>query len=127
MFRRATDSDTWVCIVRRDGTGLHEFKEHYSAAWVRRRDAVYLEHDDALWIAAAPAWRERRLMRIPGRERRNLSIGGCDVSPDGKWVALVLRVGGVDSVNVLNVASPGTLTSVSPAGAAFASRQRLYR
>jgi Tol biopolymer transport system component len=43
------------------------------------------------------------------------------VSPDGKWIALVARVSGADSVYFLDVASPATLTKVSPPGAASAS------
>jgi hypothetical protein len=46
------------------------------------------------------------------------------VSPDGKWIALVASLSGVDSVYVLDVASPSALTKVSPAGATSAARLR---
>lgn len=49
------------------------------------------------------------------------------VSPDGKWIALVASTSGVASVYVLNVASPATLTKVSPVGAASAARLRFSR
>lgn len=49
------------------------------------------------------------------------------VSPDGQWIALVARVGSVDAVYVLNVATPTALIKVSPANAVFASRLRFSR
>jgi Bacterial Ig domain len=51
------------------------------------------------------------------------------VSPDGQWIALVARDpnNNADSVCVLSVASPATLTKVSPAGTVFASRLRFSR
>lgn len=44
------------------------------------------------------------------------------VSPDGKWIALVVRVAGADSVYALDMANPSGLTKVSPAGTMMASR-----
>jgi hypothetical protein len=46
------------------------------------------------------------------------------VSPDGKWIALVARASSGDSVYVVNVASPSTVTRVSPTGAVSAARLR---
>ncbi len=46
------------------------------------------------------------------------------VSADGQWIALIARVGSVDAVYVLNVATPTVLTKVSPTNAVFASRLR---
>ena len=46
------------------------------------------------------------------------------VSPDGKWIALVAHASGGNSVYVLNVASPSTLTNVSPTGATSAAHLR---
>jgi hypothetical protein len=49
------------------------------------------------------------------------------VSPDGQWIALIARVGSVDAVYVLDVATPAALTQVSPPNAVFASRLRFSR
>lgn len=49
------------------------------------------------------------------------------VSPNGQWIALIARVGSVDAVHVLNVATPTTLTRVSPPNTVFASRLRFSR
>jgi hypothetical protein len=49
------------------------------------------------------------------------------VSPNGQWIALIARVGSVDAVHVLNVATPTTLTRVSPPNTVFASRPRFSR
>ncbi len=50
------------------------------------------------------------------------------VSPDGQWIALVARdTNNADGVYVLNVASPATLTKVSPVDTVFANRLRFSR
>jgi hypothetical protein len=46
------------------------------------------------------------------------------ISPDGEWVALIARAGGVDAVYVLNVATATALIKVSPPDTVFASRLR---
>lgn len=46
------------------------------------------------------------------------------LSPNGEWLALIVRVSGVDAAYVFNVTNAGTLTNVSPSGAVFASRLR---
>jgi hypothetical protein len=49
------------------------------------------------------------------------------VSPDGKWIAAVLRVGSADAVYVLNTTTPATVTNVSPPGTLSVSRIRFSR
>jgi hypothetical protein len=67
---------------------------------------------------------------LPAGTTLPLDSQGTDqfrVSPDGKWIALVADASGVDSIYVVNVASPATLTKVSPSGAASASGLRFSR
>ena len=49
------------------------------------------------------------------------------VSPDGQWIALIARVTNADAIYVLNVASPATLTKVSPADTVVARQLRFSR
>jgi hypothetical protein len=49
------------------------------------------------------------------------------VSPDGQWIALIARFSDADGVYVLNVASPATLTKVSPTDTVFANHLRFSR
>jgi hypothetical protein len=49
------------------------------------------------------------------------------VSPDGQWIALIARVGSVQSAYVFNAATPGALIKVSPANAVFATQLRFSR
>jgi Tol biopolymer transport system component len=44
------------------------------------------------------------------------------VSADGKWIALIASASGAAAVYILNVASPSTVTKVSPAGTMSAAR-----
>ncbi|HEY0687392.1 MAG TPA: Ig-like domain-containing protein [Steroidobacter sp.] len=49
------------------------------------------------------------------------------VSPDGQWLALIARVGGVDSVYIFNVVTRAGLIRVSPPNTVVASRLRFSR
>jgi hypothetical protein len=49
------------------------------------------------------------------------------VSPDGRWIALIARVGSADGVYVLDTLSPATLVKASPAASVSASRLRFSR
>ena len=49
------------------------------------------------------------------------------VSADGRWIALIARVGSADAVYVLDVLSPTVLTRVSLPGTMFGSRLRFSR
>lgn len=46
------------------------------------------------------------------------------VSPDGKWIAAIAGSAGAEQLYVLNVASPVTVTAVSPPGTHFANAPR---
>ena len=46
------------------------------------------------------------------------------VSPDGNWIALIAGSSGNNSLYVLNVASPTTVTALTPSGAVYASQPR---
>lgn len=77
---------------------------------------------------AAPI--QRGTVPLPAGATLPLDGGSTDqfiVSPDGRWIALIARVGSVDAVYVFNAATPGTLVSVSPSNVVFASRLRFSR
>lgn len=70
---------------------------------------------------------QRSTAPLPAGATLPLDANNADqfiVSPNGQWIALIARVGSVDAVYVLNVATPATLTKVSPPNAVFASRLR---
>lgn len=56
--------------------------------------------------------------------------GGEDqfrVSADGKWIALIASTSGAAAVYILDIASPSTVTKVSPAGTMSAARLQFSR
>jgi hypothetical protein len=72
---------------------------------------------------------QRGTVPLPAGATLPLDASNADqfiVSPDGQWISLIARIGGVDAVYVFNVATP-TLTKVSPPNTVFASRLRFSR
>ena len=97
---------------------------------------VYRREDQAapatmdLAFVRSNAGGQRTTIALPAGATLPLDAGDAEqfvVSPDGQWIALVARASGADGVYALDVASPATLTKVSPAGTVFASRLSFSR
>ena len=95
----------------------------------RREDSSAPTTTDLSFIQTATSAPATKITLLAGATLAQDSQGADQfrVSPDGKWIALVARASGADSVYVLNVASPSTLTKVSPAAAASATHLRFSR
>jgi hypothetical protein len=95
----------------------------------RREDQANAATVDLGFVrTAAPI--QRGTVPLPAGATLPLDASNKDqfiVSPDGQWIALIARVGSVDSVYVLDVTTPASLTKVSPANAVFASKLRFSR
>lgn len=95
----------------------------------RREDQTNASRVDLGYVrTAAPI--QRGIVPLPSGATLPLSANSTDqfvVSPDGQWIALIARVGGIDTVYVFNAATPAAPTRVSPAGTVFASRLRFSR
>ncbi|MDY6947898.1 MAG: Ig-like domain-containing protein [Pseudomonadota bacterium] len=95
----------------------------------RREDQTNAASVDLAFVrTAAPI--QRGTVPLPAGATLPRDANGVDqfiVSPDGQWIAVIARVGSVDAVYVLNVATPATLTKVSPPNTVFASRPRFSR
>ena len=95
----------------------------------RREDQASASTVDLGFVrTAAPI--QRGTVPLPAGATLPRDADGADqfiVSPDGQWIALVARVGSVDAVYVLNVATPATLTKVSLPTTVFAKRLRFSR
>jgi Bacterial Ig domain len=91
----------------------------------RREDTAAPTTSDLSFIQPGPAAAATKIT-LPAGATLPLDSGADQfrVSPDGKWIALVANVSGVDTVYVINTASPATLTKVSPTGTASASHLR---
>jgi hypothetical protein len=95
----------------------------------RREDQANASRVDLGFVRTATPI-QRGTVPLPTGATLPLDASNADqfiVSPDGQWIALIARVGSVDAVYVLDVATPATLTKVSPPNAVFASRMRFSR
>ena len=90
----------------------------------RREDSAAPATMDLSFLRTATSAPATKIALPAGATVAQDSQGGDQfrVSPDGKWIALVARTAGANSVYVLNVSSPSTLTKVSPTGAMSAAR-----
>ncbi|GFE86039.1 hypothetical protein GCM10011488_09930 [Steroidobacter agaridevorans] len=95
----------------------------------RREDRTNAATVDLGFVrTAAPI--QRGTVPLPSGATLPLNTSNAEqfiVSPDGQWIALIARVGSVDSVYVFNAATPAALVKVSPTNAVFASRLRFSR
>lgn len=69
---------------------------------------------------AAPS--KQNPIKLPTGMTPAADVHGQDqfrVSPDGTWIAVVAKQGSSQSLYILNVAAPTTLTQVAPAGSVF--------
>lgn len=92
----------------------------------RREDQTNVSNVELGFVRTAEPI-QRGTVPLPAGATLPLDPGNADqfvVSPDGQWIALIARVGSVDAVYVLNVATPTVLTKVSPANAVSARRLR---
>lgn len=95
----------------------------------RREDQANASRVDLGFVRTTPPI-QRGAVPLPAGATLPLDASNADqfiISPDGQWIALIARVGSVDAVYVLNVATPTALTKVSLANAVFASRLRFSR
>lgn len=95
----------------------------------RREDQTNAARVD-LGFVQTTAPMQRGTVALPANATLPLDASNTDqfiVSPDGQWIALIARVGNVDAVYVLNVATPTVLAKVSPPDAVFASRLHFSR
>jgi hypothetical protein len=132
VFVNDLDADPRAVTTATEGTmRLRGFRVSDNGATVvyRREDTAAPATGDLSFIPATPSASATKIALPPGATLP-LDSQGADqfrVSPDGKWIALVARVSGADSVYVLNVAPPSTLTKVSPAGVMVATSLRFSR
>jgi hypothetical protein len=126
-----TANPTVLTTATEGSMRLRGFSASQNGATVvyRREDQTNPSRVDLGFVqTAAPA--EKRTVPLPAGATLPLNASNADqfiVSPNGQWIALIARVGSVDAVYVLNVATPTVLTKVSPSNAIFASRLRFSR
>ena len=99
------------------------------ATVVYRREDTAAPSTTDLWLLQTASTAAATKIALPAGATLVQDAGAdqFQVSPDGKWIALVASTSGVGSVYVVNVAAPATVTKVSPAGAASAARLRFSR
>ncbi|MFL6550246.1 MAG: Ig-like domain-containing protein [Povalibacter sp.] len=103
--------------------------ENASTIVYRREDQTTPSKVDLSFVRTG-ATNQKEVVPLPAGATLPLDSNNQDqfiVSPNGKWIALIARVSNADGVYVLNVASPATLTKVSPADTLMASRLRFSR
>ncbi|MBL8269280.1 TolB family protein, partial [Steroidobacter sp.] len=122
-------SDPTVLTTATEGNWrLRGFKASQNGATVayRREDQTNAARVDLGFVRIATTI-QRSTVPVPAGATLPLDVDNADqfiVSPDGQWIALIARVGSVDSVYVYNVTTGTALSKVSPANTVFASHLR---
>jgi len=92
----------------------------------RREDTTAPATTDLSFVQTASTSTQVHIA-FPGGAMPATTAGGADqyvVSPDGHWIAAIAGSAGAEQAYVLNVASPMTVTAVSPPGTNFAGAAR---